>query len=347
MNVKRWALAAGMTIVVLILAAAIAFKSLLPGFIRTRLMAAASESCDDCSLQIKDVETSLLDPSVFKINGISFLAGQANQSLVEARLNQFILNFSFSKSNARQIILDSIVADGLDVTYSEGEAAKKPAAKRPAKGRDEIKFGLLETTIKNLEFRYAHTWHGKTSFLHLHEVNGKIGPMGTTPDLYEALTEADFRGRIETSGRGVLKIAALLRQGPHQVDVSLEVENQKLAELNGFFTKNDGVVLGGIMKSAWAQVQARDQKAKAKIKAVYRDIEFKQEATPKTGAVEAAVATIGAQLMATKTNEGFLPSDQSAEVEVPREPKESIVHFILKSMKTSLIEVAKKKDSRK
>lgn len=323
----------------------IAIKLVLPGVLKSAVLKAIDDACADCSVQIGSIEVGLLPPGRFVVHDIRFQAGQGGRSMAEGRIAALRARLKWSESNRHKLTFESLEGDGVDVTYSEGEAKKIDLPAKPAH-EHPMDLVILKTTFAKAEFRYAHTWNGRTSILHIHDIEANVSAIGTTADVQNQMSEARLTGRIERSGHGELTLAALTRSGARYVDVRLLLEDQNLEDANRFFAKNDGLELHGLLKKALATVHVRDRKSQTKVQAIYRDIDFKQSPTPQTGELEAFITNLGASLFVTKTNVDFLPADQTAEGDVKREDGEALVHFILRSMKEQLMEVAKKRDSR-
>ena len=337
---------AATVLAILIVVYVIVIDAVAPSILKSKIISALKDSCSDCELQIESVETNAIQPWEITLKKINLKAGQPGRSSADVKIEILKVDVKILAALSKQLIIESLEGDVVDVTYAEGEALKKAAAPND-EGGDPLLFAIENTRVSNLEFRYAHSQHGVTSFLRVHKISAWISGLGNTPELKDQLTNGEFRGVIEKSGQAQLKIAALTRPGLHYVDVNLFIDKQKLDDLNSFFTGNDGIVFHGLLLHANATVNVRDQKSKAHVEGTYKEVDFKQTATATTSAVEAVLTNLGADLLMNKTNTDRLPRDREADLEVQRKKGEALVHFILRSMKECALEVAKKKDSRK
>ncbi len=323
--------------VVLVLTLAIvAVKVVLPGLVKAKILEAVERSCADCSLSIKSVDISF--SGVVTFHDLRLMQGQAARSLIETRFERLVVTPKLQKD---PVIIKSVEGFGPEIIYADGDA---PEMKAPEKSAGEsLKFEILETKLHDASFRYAHTVRKKTSILRIDKIDAEMSAVGNTPDTRERMTTAKLTGEIEKSGRGQLDLAALVRPGPWYVDATLEIHDQDLAALNHFFTPNDRIEIKGLVEHAIAKVNVRDEMAKASVLAIYRDAGYKELPSEDRSPIEATLANIGSSILMTKTNKDFPKDKQSAEIDVKRDADEPLVHYMLKSAKLGLLEVAKKK----
>jgi len=325
---------------------AIVVKFVLPGVLKHKILEGVRESCPDCVAYFQKVDISLAHPGLLVFHDVRFTAGQGGRSLVEARAKELSVDISFSKSSLlgssqHRLEIQNVSGEGVEVIYADGDAPEEK--KLSPESSDKMLFAIHETKMNDALFRYVHTKKKVTSILHIHDIDGTLGLVGNTPEALDTVSTARLTGQIEKSGRGELHVAALLRPGPWHVDVALDIADQNLSDLNGFFSKSDGVELQGHMLKASAQIVVRDEVSKAHVSAVYKDADYKENVTKDRSAIEATFSNLGAQLIMTKSNVDFPPEKQAADVEVKRDAGEPLVHYLLRSAKLGLLEVTKTK----
>jgi hypothetical protein len=333
-----WVAAVFFGVIVLLILLA---KLVLPGVIKSRLVDEVNDSCADCRLAIKSVDVSILNPGELAFHDIRFIQGQAERALVEARIEKLVVDVAISKSSKENVIIDRVEGFKPDIVYADGDAPEKKVLEKSS-GK-KLLFEIRNTRLSDGEFKYAHTKRKKTSFLHVHKIDASMSAVGNTPEVRERMTTAKLTGQIEKSGHAQLDLAALVRRGPWYVDGVLEVSEQNIADLNTFFTPNDRIELKGTMKHAVAKLNVRDEKTKSNVLAIYHDADYKEHPSEDRSPIEAGLANIGSSIMMTKTNVDFPPEQQQAEIEVKQDPDEPLVHYMLRSAKLGMLEVAKKK----
>ncbi len=331
-------------IIGLIVVFVIAVKLVLPDILKKKILSAVNDRCSDCALQMKSVDIGLLPPGIFTFHDVRVEAGQGGRSMIEARVGKLTANLSLSSSSRHKLTFKEIQADDVSIIYSEGDAKKvEPPAKSSG---DSIDFVIDHTTVTGAVFRYTNTQHHVTSILHARDLKATLGQVGTPQDIRNEMSEAHIAGQIEKSGHAELTIAALTRPGPNYVDVLFQIDDQNLEDANTFFTPNDGLTFHGKAHHLLAKVNVRDQQAKSHVRAVYENAELSQKPTATTNPLEAIFVNLGAALIMSKSNVGRVEADQTAAIESERKSGEALVHFILRAFRESLLEIAKKKDSR-
>lgn len=345
MKKNPW-LIGGVILLTLVAVFAASLKFIAPAFLKKKILEGVKDSCSDCVLSFRSVDISLAHPGLLTLDDLRFAAGEGGRSLVEVRMSSLAVDVSLSQTLREKLVLRSVEGFGVEVIYADGDAPKIKESEKKPETEHATKVAILSAKMEGALFRYVHSKNKHTSILHIHDIEGELNAVGTTPELRDVMATARLTGQIEKSGHGELVLAALLRPGPAYVDALLSIKNQNLGDLNTFFTPNDGIFLGGNMVKMVANVNVRNDNAKSHVEATYKDAEFKERATQDASALEAWLSNIGSSLVMTKTNVDRRPIDRMAEIEVKRDVDEPLVHYILRSMKLCLLDVVKKSDSR-
>lgn len=319
-------------------------KFILPPVLQSKLEKTVRETCADCELEIASTEIGFLSPGLIVFNGIEFSGGQKDRSAVAAKIPRLAIQFAVFKSVTSDITVRSIEASSPKITYMEGEAPKRAPqrAPRPASDgpkKESLKFVIDQVRVEKMDFVFANTQAGKTNHLKINNVTGDFSNLGNTTESFNALAEAHLQGQIENSGKGELDVAALLRPGPHYIDVKIQIQDQKLSDMNEFFTPNDGLIFKGSLQKAKGEVSVRGAESKTKMLAVFKDLDVTQKKTKDSGALKTALTNLAVDLLAKKSNIGGEKDSQQAEKQLTRDKDEAIVHFILRSLKLALIGV--------
>lgn len=331
-------------------------KFFLPPVLQSKLEKTVRETCADCELEIASTEIGFLSPGLIVFNGIEFSGGQKDRSAVAAKIPRLAIQFAVLKSITSEITIRSIEASTPKITYMEGEAPKRVSKRAPetaseksadqpkdksvdGEKKESLKFVIDQVHVEKMDFVFANTQAGKTNYLKINNVSGDFSNLGNTTESFNALAEAHLQGQIENSGKGELDVAALLRPGPHYIDVKIQIQDQKLSEMNEFFTPNDGLIFKGSLQKAKGEVSVRGAESKTKMLAVFKDLDVTQKKTKDSGALKTALTNLAVDLLAKKSNVGGEKDSQQAEKQLTRDKDEAIVHFILRSLKLALIGV--------
>lgn len=309
-----------------------------PRMLRSHIMEAVESACPSCELEFQGVSLAYFQPWVLTFQDIHLYAGHKGGSEAKVRLDSLEIVGNVGESTKENIVIESVSVDGPDVIFTDGDAVSK-------KSDDEEKSGptfeIRKTELSHGKFTYIRNTKGTSATLHLHNVAGEIGVIGTDPKISKDMVNAHFRTQIEKSGEVELDVAALLRPGPDHVDVTVHIRDQNLVDLTPFFNPNAGVEIKGKLIKARGRVLVRGEEAKASVWVVYHGLDIKLNPMYDRTKAEAFFMNLGADLVMADEDLGLSKDEQTKMIQVKRESGERIVGFILRSLKEAAIGLAR------
>lgn len=315
-------------------------KFIAPWIAHAEIIDSVEVSCASCELEVDKVAFELFSPLQATLSGVKVKVGYDGGSEAIFRIDKIEFDLSYSKSSRRKIVVDFVRIVQPVVTFADGDAVSKKSNRKGEPGPDVI---VEKVEIQNGEFTYIRETKGTSAVLHLHEINGELGPLDSSR---EEPAKAHLKTRLEKSGSVEIDILARLK-GPTRVDVSVYIRDQNLADTNPFFKPNAGVTLTGIMEKASGRVRVRDQTAKASVWAVYHGLSLELSPMHDRSPIVAFFTNLGAELAMTDDTTDLDKKNQTQVVEVHREKGERIIGYVLRSLKEAAIKVAREAPKKK
>ena len=311
-----------------------AVKFIAPWISHAEIINAIEEACASCEIEIGHVSFALLSPLDVGVHGLKLKVGYAGGSEAIMRVDEIEVIGSFSKSSRAKIVIEKIRIIDPVISFGDGDAVTNKKRHKAEPGPIVV---VENIEIIKGEFTYIRGTKGTSATLHLHDINGSLGPIESTGD---EIAKAHLKNRIENSGSIEIDIAAKLK-GPDHVDVSVAMREQNLADTNAFFKPNAGVTLTGILEKGRGRVRVRDQQAQASVWAVYHGLSLELSPMYDRSALMAFLTNLGAELVMADDDTDLDKKDQMQIVDVPREKDERIIGYVLRSLKEAAIKVAR------
>lgn len=330
--------AAGIIVVAVILYVA-TVKVIAPWIARAEIIDSVEGSCATCEIELSNVSFALLSPLNATLNGLKMKVGYEGGSEAVFSIESIRVAVSFAESSKKKIVVESVLIDEPVITFADGDAVSRKTNRKREPGPDVV---IEKVEISKGEFTYIRNTKGTSAALHLHHINGEIGPLGSAR---KDPAKAHLKTRIEMSGSVEIDIVAKLK-GPDEVDVSVYIRDQNLADTTPFFKSNAGVSLKGTMLKGRGRVRVRDQKMKASVWAVYHGLELELNPMYDRTKSEAFFMNLGADLVMTEDDVDLAKADQTQALDVPREKNERIIGYVLRGLKEAAIKVAMKAPSK-
>ena len=310
-----------------------AVKIIAPWISRAEIIDAVEGACATCEIELSAVSFALLSPLNATLHGLKMKVGYEGGSEAVFRIEAVSVAFSFAQSSRQKIYIERVVIDRPIITFADGEAVSRKTNRKHDRRPD---VAIEKVEISRGEFTYIRNTKGTSATLHLHDISGEIGPLDSSRDLP---AKAHLETRIENSGSVEIDIAAKLT-GPDEVDVSVYIRDQNLADTTPFFKPNAGVSLKGTMLKGKGRVRVRDQNMKASVWAVYHGLELELNSMYDRTKAEAFFMNLGADLVMDESDVDLAKADQTEALDVPREENEQIVGFVLRGLKEAAMKVA-------
>jgi hypothetical protein len=278
-------------------------------------------------LDVDSVSLSLFDISRLTLHGIHITSGTRGQADIEASIEMITVDLALAPLREQQLVIESIIVTKPDVMYTDGELPRGPKTTSPA-----LNVVVKTVHVDGGRFTYRRVLYKEASLITLNDIQ-----LQASVDEH-VWVKSNFQ--LEKSGNIQLNFNFPLTQEKLTAEVHVFIKDQNLADLNVFFKSNDGVVLQGIMQEGVGRVLVNGDHAKSRVKAIYKNFDVKLVSNEDQDDVEVFFTNIGIALTTKEKNK----SAKREEVVTERQPNESIVHFILTSLKVAALEVASRSD---
>ncbi|MGZ3707045.1 MAG: hypothetical protein ACXVA8_13530, partial [Bdellovibrionota bacterium] len=133
--------------------------------------------------------------------------------------------------------------------------------------------------------------------------------------------------------------AAFFAASPN-VKVDLALDGQNLSDVNPYFEVEEGVTLNGRVLRSHSLVSLKDTAAKGDVEVAYEGLKLKFHSNRHRGGLSALLDNLGVTIKVKGENSGDIRSKREREVETRRHPRESVVSFILRTMREAAMRVA-------
>ncbi len=323
----------------LIVAGVVATEVVAPRLIRRKVIALIEENCGSCTFTLPRVGISLLPVSV-SLEAPQLVWGEPHYTRVDAQAGRILARISLLKLLRRQLYFRQVEIEAPKVVVTEGDLRFPPSEPREAAPPSRWTYVSQGVKLNAGKFRYVRLRQPQNAIIRVSDIEGNVGPWGTTPDLHGQETRAHAKGRLEDSGSFTLSITMPVPSKPLHVDIELEIAGQNLSDINSFFEFDDGIKLRGTLVQGRGLTAIRGTKLKASVEAKYLGLGIEFEKTKERSAIAAFFSNLIQSIKIDPSSIGEKPSDQVRSVEIECEPGETIMQFILRGMKDAALKVA-------
>lgn len=328
------------------------FFGTAPYFLRRTLVNSIQENCPECSLEIS---SSTFNPltGVFSLGEISFRYIQKASIELSAKIQNAEGELSCLDLLRGNISLSSVVIEKPEVVLvdiggtteeagADSVSASTDKSQEKLESKEGLRFSVSYMQIKQGAFSYVNKDKGIESRLNMGPISGSMEGLGNTKEFKENTAFSRLVGRIENSGEVVLAVHSKVFERPLQVSVDVQAKEQNLSDLNNFFNKFAGLSLEGALIEGTSQVRLVDKSIKASVFARFEKFNVEFSKTRERNAVSSFFMNLAEAVIYDNQNLDKNKAAQIKHVEINRKNDESLVGFILRSMKEAALKVAKK-----
>jgi hypothetical protein len=307
--------------------------------IRRQLTAFVKESCGSCTLSLDRVHLSVMPFSVI-LEGVRLAGGDPKTTRVDAEAERIV-----ALSTLRSLVSGKLRFEGIQihapyVVVTEGDLPLPPPG--PEEGTRTI-YVINGMQVVNGRFTYIRVFgvgkEARKAILHVKDIQGNVGKLGNTPQLRGQTVRGHAKGRLENSGEFLLTVETVLFSKVLQVDVDLRMAEQNLADMS-FFQISDGISLAGKLNKGQSSTKIRGEKLTGWVQAQYRGLDVQFEKTKSRGEISTFVDNLVRSIKLHSSTVGKKPADRIRSVQLQREERETLLHFILRGMKDAALKVA-------
>ena len=309
--------------------------------IRKQLISFFNESCGSCILSIDRVRLSFLPFSVI-LEGVRLSGGDPKTTKVDAEIERIVARSSFRSLISRKLHFKGIQIHAPHVVVTEGDLPLPPSG--PEEGT------AMACVIEGIDviagrFTYIRVFgtgkEAPKAILHVKDIQGNVGELGTLPQLRDRMARGQAKGRLESSGGFLLTVEAAPFSKVLKVDVDLQMTGQNLADVSPFFQTTDGVRLAGKLLKGQSLIKVREKRLTGWVRAEYEGLDIKIEETKSRGKISAFFSNLVNSVKLHRSTTGKTPVDQTRGTELTRDPRETLIHFILRGMEEGALKVAR------
>ncbi|MGE3262107.1 MAG: hypothetical protein AB7K68_10035 [Bacteriovoracia bacterium] len=285
------------------------------------------EACPSCKINWGSFSFGLRGVS---FRDLEFESPPRQITRYSAKVRRLDIVVNWRQAKKKLLDLRSVAVDGADIKVMEIEGHNPPGP------GPQALFAIRGITFSDSTFTYEIREKGKFGRVRLDKIQASISALGTFPELKDQPVVGKAKARLEQSGQVDLEVEAPLFRDIPKVLVKLSLADQRLPELNEYFTPIDGVELSGrvIQGNASAEVDGKLLSAWADIRYEKFDVRFLR--TKQRGGLKAFLSNIVADL---KLDPKKVTAD-SKSVGIHRRPLESMVSFVLRGLKEAALKVA-------
>ncbi len=336
----RTLLLKGLAALGIVLTILIVFRAVATQAIRRQLAAFVNGNCESCTLSLDRVRLAVLPPSII-LEGVSLSGGDYETTKVDAEIERIVAPSTFRNLLSGKLNFKKIQAHGARVVVTEGDLPVPPPG--PEEGtRAVCVIEGMEVTAGSFTYIrvFGSSKDARKAILHVKDIRASVGELGTTPQLREQKVHGKANGRLEDSGAFVLTVETAPFSKILHVDVDLQMTEQNLADVSPFFQTADGVRMTGRLHRGKSSIHVRQERLTGSVQAEYEGLKLHMETTGERGKVSAFFTNLVNSVKFRSSNSGKRPADQIRDVDLQREPRETLINFILRGMKEGAVKVA-------
>ncbi len=308
--------------------------------IRKQLTSFFNESCGSCTLSLDRVRLGVLPPSII-LEGVRLSGGNDKTTKVDAEVERIVARSSFRSLISGKWNFKRIQAHAPRVVVTEGDLPVPPSGSEEATRVPCVIEGIEVIAGRFTYIRVFGAGKGAhKAILHVKDIQARVGELGTTPQLRDQKVHGQANGRLENSGGFVLTVETAPFSKVLKVDVDLQITEQNLADVSSFFQTTDGIRLAGKLHKGQSFIKVREKRLTGWVQVEYEGLDLEIEETKSRGKISAFSSNLINSIKLHRSTTGKKPTDQTRGTELIREPREALIHFILRGMKEGALRVA-------
>jgi hypothetical protein len=295
------------------------------------------EACDTCKLRVGSLSFSLAPPGIV-LSEVHFEQGDPRDSavLLEAMKAEIPISLSSLFGDTKKIGL--VRFTGVDVTVHEGDLLLPKKAKD--KQGEGAKFECAGVEISTASFSYRKDSGAGAAWIRLPDVTAQIGAFGSYGDWLNKKITGTAEAQLEKSGQVKIMAETLIGVEGPWANVDLRVGKLNLSEMNPYFRPEEGVSMKGRLLESHGKVEVRNLEASGFVEARYEGLDLTFHPNRHRGGLSAILTNLGVAIKMNKGNSGEPRSERKSAVVTKRHKKESVVGFILRTLKEAMLRVA-------
>lgn len=308
--------------------------------IRRQLISFFNESCGSCTLSLDRIRLSVLPFSVI-LEGVRLSGGDPKTTKVDAEVERIVARTSFRNLISRSLHFKGIQIHAPHIVVTEGDLPVPSSGPEEGTRRVCIIEGI---DVIAGRFTYIRVFgsgkEARKAILHVKDVQASVGELGTTPQLRDRMARGQAKGRLENSGGFILTVEAAPFSRGLKVDVDLQMSEQNLEDMSSFFQTTDGIRLAGKLHKGRSLIKVREKKLTGWVQVEYDGLDVQVEESKSRGKISAFFSNLVNFIKLHPSSVGKKPIDQTRDIELIREPRETLIHFILRGMREGALKVA-------
>lgn len=318
---------------------ALAFSRPAARRLKEEIESAVGEACDPCQLKIGELSFGLSPPGVIFSN-VKFEQGDPRDSAVAFDAARVVVPVSPSNIGKGPWKIGLVRFSGLDVTVHEGDLSLPKKTAKEGDSAKPLEFECEGVEISAASFTYRKDSSAGAARIRLPELTAEIQPFGSYGPWLQKEIVAQANAQLESSGKVKLTAKTLIGVEGPWADVDLSIQGLNLKEMNSYFRLEEGVTMGGKLLNAHGTVEVRNTQAAGRVEASYEGLDLMFHSNRHRGGLSAILTNLGVAIKVNKGNSGEPRKDRAESVVTKRHAKESVVSFILRTMKEAVLRVA-------
>jgi hypothetical protein len=320
----------------------VALRLAAPSLARRELLSRLREACPACHFKLDDLELSLLRGQIVG-HGIEVLTSPEDDTRIEAKAETLRIDMSVLNLIEGKLWVPKIRIEGLDFTVAEkgGGPPNRHAPTYPwMKELPAVHVEAIE--VRNAKFTYAVTEDGHRAYLSFHSIDADCGTFGTKADISPEFVEMFANATQGESGKIRLKVRVGLFDQEKIDDIEIAAHDEKLADLDTFFTPDSGLKLGGFLRSGNAKIRVRKQRLTEQMMLDYQDLHVDFLAGKDRSKFKAFVDKEFAKaiLHGRRSFDGSA-GNPACEVSVTQGPVDGVFKFLIQGLKEGALQIVK------
>ncbi len=316
---------------------------LAPQLVRFALNRLVTKPCGHCSLLVDSVVVQIFRPG-FSLKGVRFSANVGGNTTLSANISELTMQMYFLGLFEKKLHLGPIVVRDPVVNVVERDLANH----RETQGGKADSALVVSLEVDGIlmhggDFTYVHEVGSKQGAVRVHEIELQIQRFGTIAELRKKKFYGHALGRLEKSGRFELNASADFFSAEPDVDVELFLKGQNLSDLNHYFDPADGVKLEGKLLEGHALVSIDGTVANSKAVATYENLAFTAQQEGDRSALGAFLINFFGGLAMGSHNLYDTAAEKMQTATLQREPGQTVLAFILQSMKAAALKIPTRK----
>jgi len=308
----------------------------IPHLLRSQLTKQVESNCTVCKLTLGEIHFSFI-PSTIVLNDIHLMHIQEGLN-IDARMSQIKVKLLPLFLFARELAIEEIQVEKPIVIIDEGDV--KGFVPPSPTSDSQWTFKIEKTLLVNGKFTYRHERYNKTASVLISDINAQVDLMGSTAELREKEVHGHATTLIGESGRGDLTVNAFLFSKEWNVDITLDLVDQNLADLNTFFIPNDEIKVQGMLSKGQNKISIRGDSLSSSVSAEYEHLDVDMKGGAQRSETGAFLSNLMSAFKIDAGNANRKKGDQIRSIHAKLQDGEPFMGFIFRGMKEAAMKVA-------